>query len=257
MERSSSLTVLSAVVCLLLSFRVTDSHIVRPPENHAELVGSTIVLICEVHAAPPAVRVMWGEYVTGPTISPISDNQFILAHPNANRYRIINNSTTTFHLEIMDLRIEDAGRYLCQDTLSGPPNMYRGEMELIVIESNPVCNTTAPSNNQVLEGQIYTIECRVNYNGMHPPQMTWTGPPPFDVAYPPPNPTTVWSGIQYTVDRSMDLRSFECLTNITTVPQTPDGVASNTPTWSYLHRAPQMFVNWGPKGMFVTPVQGE
>jgi len=130
-------------------------------------------------------------------------------------------------------------------------------MELIVIESNPICNTTAPPDNQVLEGQTYTIECRVNYVGAHSPRMTWTGPPPFAVADPPPNPTTVWSGIQYVVDRSMDLRSFECLTNITDVPVQPDGVAGNTPNWLYLHRAPQLFVYWGPKNMFVTEVKDE
>jgi len=221
------------------------------------MMGGTVVLICEVHAAPPLTRVMWGEYVTSSIVSPISDNEFILAHPNSNRYRIIHNTTTAFYLEIRDLRLEDGGRYVCQDTLSGPPQLYRGEMELIVLETNPVCNSTAPPDNQVLEGQMYTIECRVNYQGQHPPKMTWTGPPPFDVATPPPTPTTVWSGIQYVVDRSMDLRSYECNTSITDVPNQPEGVAGNTPTWSYLHRGPQIFVYWGPKNLFATPVQAE
>jgi len=200
---------------------------------------------------------MWGEYITNPGGSIISDNEFILAHPNANRYRIIRETPTIFHLEISDVRLDDGGKYLCQDTIAGPPELFRGEAELIVLESTPVCNTTAPPNNQVIEGQVYTIECRVNFNGVHAPQMSWTGPPPFDVAYPPPNPTTVWSGIQYIVNRTMDLRSFECLTNITNVPPTPDGVADNTPTWSYLHRAPQMFVYWGPKNLYAEPVKSE
>lgn len=225
------------------------------PINVAVYEGEAVILRCEAHAPPPAVRVMWGEFVTSVFGSIISDNEFILSHPNAGRYRIVHNTTRSFHLEINPVRLEDGGRYICQNTLGAPPDAYRGEMQLIVIESEPVCNTTAPPNNNVLEGQTYTIECRINYWGLHPPKMHWTGPPPFQVATPPPNPTTVASGVQYTVDRSMDLRAFECMTNITEVPPQADGVADNTPTFNHLFRAPQIFVFWGPKNTFATPLQ--
>jgi len=177
------------------------------------------------------------------------------SHIFNNNYRIIHNTTSSYHLEISNIRYEDAGRYLCRDTFSGPPFRYEGEMELIVVDQSPICDTTAPPGNQVLEGQTYTIECRLFYSGLYPPLMTWSGPPPFEVANPPPTPGMIWSGVQYTVNRTMDLRAFECLTNISHVPQQPDGTADNTPTWSHLYRAQQMFVYWGPKNTFASPIQ--
>lgn len=243
------------ICCLLVTLQLAASIIETPPVNDLAIVGQTIVLICEVHNGPPATRVMWGEYITNPGGSIISDDEFILAHPNADRYRIIRNSSNAYHLEIRDVRNTDAGRYLCQDTFSSPPNPFRGEAELIVIEGPPVCNTTAPPDNQVVDGQTHTIECRINYAGLHPPRMTWSGPPPFLVGYPPPTPTSVWSGVQYTVSQSMDLQAFECLTNITDVPSQPDGMADNTPDWSHLFRAPQMLVSWGPRNLTVDPIK--
>jgi hypothetical protein len=47
------------------------------------------------------------------------------------------------------------------------------------------------------------------------------------------------------------------LTNFTSVGQLPAGVASNVPTFSYLYRAPQIFVFWGPKNLYATPIKPE
>jgi hypothetical protein len=61
--------------------------------------------------------------------------------------------------------------------------------------------------------------------------------------------------VEYTVNRSMDTRAFQCLTNFTSLGELPDDVADNVPTWSYLYRAPQIFVFWGPKNMYVEPMR--
>jgi len=213
------------------------------------------VLTCEVAQAPPNSRVMWGEFITNSGGSIISDNEFILSHPNGDRYRIIHTTATEYHLEIRDVRLSDGGTYVCQNTLAGPPDKYRGEAELVVLASDPNCTNTAPPNGNVLEGQSYTIECLVYYQGGYTPKMTWSGPPPFQLGESPPNPTTVWSGVAYTVLRTMDTRAFQCVTNFTDAGELPDDVASNVPDYEHLYRAPQMFVFWGPKNAYVEPIK--
>jgi hypothetical protein len=196
---------------------------------------------------------MWGEFITNSGGSIISDNLQILAHPNSDRYSIVHPSELEFHLEIRDIRLSDGGTYVCQDTLATPPN-HKGEADLIVLGSNPNCTNTAPSDGNVLEGQSYTIECTVNYQGGYAPTMTWTGPAPFSTGG-STTPTSVWAGVAYVVNRTMDTRSFECLTNFTSLPALPPNVASNVPSYSNLYRAPQIFVFWGPKNLYAEPIK--
>jgi len=222
----------------------------RPPQNIAGYVGETVTFICESAIAPPDARIMWGEYITSQTGNIISDNEDVLDHPNKDRYRIVHSSDTEFHLEIRDIRITDGGRYVCHNTLQAND---KGEAQLIVLAAPPNCTNTSPLDGNVLEGQNYTIECIISYQGGFQPTMYWTGPPPFVTGNSPPNPTTVWSGVAYTVGRSMDTRAFECLTNFTTVPEGIPDTATNVPTWNHRYRAPQIFVFWGPKNMIATP----
>jgi hypothetical protein len=55
----------------------------------------------------------------------------------------------------------------------------------------------------------------------------------------------------------MDTRAFECLTNFTDIGNVPADVANNTPTWQHLYRAPQIFVFWGPKNLYIVPIKAE
>ena len=103
------------------------------PRNVAVTAGETVVLRCVVDRPPPATRVMWVEYASQALGSAISDNDVVLAHPNRDRYRIVDETSTAFHLEIRDVQLNDGGQYGCMDLLDGPPNTYRGQAELIVI----------------------------------------------------------------------------------------------------------------------------
>lgn len=226
------------------------------PENVAALVGETVVLSCESVDAPPLSRIIWAEYITSPFGSIISDNELIQNHPNRDRYSILQATDTSFYLEIRNLQITDGGTYSCQDSLGALPEDNIGEAELIVIASNPNCTNTLPADGNVIEGNSHTLECVVYFQGGFGPNMTWSGPAPF-ITGGASNVDNVWSGLQFIVDRSMDTRAFSCLTYFATRPEPPTGVAGNVPEWSFLFRAHQMFVYWGPKNMYVTPIQPE
>jgi hypothetical protein len=229
--------------------------IVEAPINYAVYPGETVTFRCSVAQAPPSSRVMWAELISSQGGSTISDNENLLAHPNRDRYYIVHNTPTEFHLQITDVRLEDGGQYVCQDSLAGPPDVFRGFASLIVIASPPNCTNTSPPNGNVIEGQEFTIECSTWYQGTYPPTKRWSGPDPFEVYYAPPSPTTVWAGIRYTVNRGMDIQFYECLTNFTDLGELPADTARNPPSWEYLYRAPQMFVSWGPMNMSATPIK--
>jgi len=151
--------------------------------------------------------------------------------------------------------LTDGGRYACQNTLGGPPTKYRGQAELIVLADNANCTNTSPNDGRVHEGQSFTIECVVNYQGGFAPRMTWSGPPPYNEGHSPDNPSFVWSGVAYTVNRTMDTRAFQCLTDFPELGEMPDDSATNVPDYTYLYRANQIFVFWGPMNTFASPIK--
>jgi len=228
--------------------------IILAPQNTAALVGDTIVLTCEVDPPPPNARVTWQEHITFEQGSTISENEQVLAHPNRDRYSIIHATPNQFHLQIRDLRLSDGGRYACTDTLAAQPDLRRGEAQLIVLEQETNCTSTAPSDGIVVEKQNHTIECVVNFQGAFSPLMTWTGPGDFLVAG-SVNPPSVWSGVAYTVNRDMANKRFECETNFTAPPFQPEGIADNAPIFSHIYRAPTIFVYWGPAGTYADPLR--
>jgi len=225
------------------------------PLNNVAIVGETAVLVCEAALAPPSSRILWGEFISNSAASIISDNEFLLAHPNRDRYRIIHETLTQFHLEISNVTLADGGTYVCQNTLASPPQVYRGEAQLIVLASDPNCTTTSPNDGNMLEGNNHTHECTINFQGGFTPRMTWTGPPPYQEAHSPPNPSSVWSGISLTVDRSMDMQFFQCVTNFTDLGQLPEDSATNVPTYTHTYRSPTMFVYWGTKNLYAIPIK--
>jgi len=84
--------------------------------------------------------------------------------------------------------------------------------------------------------------------------MTWTGPPPFIVGS-STNPPVVWSGIAYTVLRSMAEYRFEVKTNFTSPGPQPEGIAENAPTYSHTFEAPILTVYWGPTKTYAIPIK--
>jgi len=186
----------------------------------------------------------------------ISDNEFLLpSHPNSARYTIVHNSPTEFFLEIRDVTLADGGSYVCLNGNSGPPEVFSGQAELIVLDTErPNCTTQVQDTGVVQEGQNYTTTCWIVYRGGFSPTMTWTGPEPYREAT-VVTPTDIFSGVAYTIDRGMDTRAFRCVTNFTEPAGVPEGVASNAPTYNYIHQFGQMFVYWGPKNMYAVPMR--
>jgi hypothetical protein len=229
-----------------------------PPLNEYGMVGSTVHLICVATIAPPVSRILWYEFASTGTGQVISDNNQILpSHPNAARYRIVQvGGPTEFFLEINDLRLTDGGAYACADIQSGPPEVYSGQAELIVLQSNPNCTTVLPSDGVVLEGQNYTSSCQMYYRGGLTPKMTWSGPEPFAVGE-ISTPVEIFSGILWTVDRAMDARGHQMFTNFTVPVALPPGLAGNAPDYEHLTVFQQMFVYWPPRNMFAVPQKPE
>jgi len=227
----------------------------QPPLNEHALVGQTVYLICVATVAPPISRILWYEFASTGSGQVVSDNGNILpSHPNAARYRIVQNEGTEFFLEISNVQMSDGGSYACADIQSGPPALYSGQAELIVLQSHPTCSTLLPSGGVVLEGQNYTSSCQLYYRGGMTPKVTWTGPEPFivgDII----TPSEVFSGILFTIDRGMDSRAHMATTNFTALTNLPPGLAGNAPNYVFEHLYDQMFVYWPPRNMFAVPMK--
>lgn len=224
------------------------------PLNVADYVGSTVTLTCS-STNSAGYQMVWTEFASTPGGAVISDNDAVVpGHPNAARYQIVHNTAFQFDLVISDVVLSDGGTYLCEDQNAVPPEKTRAQAEFIVFEGAPNCTTTVGLTGVVLENQLHTMECAVNFQGNVPPTMTWTGPDPFEVVS-VDGDTSLWSGISFVVSRSMNGGTYECLTNFTaeSFAQPPPDGATNPPSFSYLYTFPQLFVSWGPKDMYIAP----
>jgi len=229
----------------------------QPPLNEYALVGQTVYLICVATIAPPTARILWYEFVSTGTGQVVSDNGLVLpSHPNAARYRIVQNEPTEFFLEITNVQLSDGGSYACADIQSGPPQVYSGQAELVVLQSHPSYTTILPGGGVVLEGQNFTSNVQLYYRGGLPPTVTWTGPGTWllaDIT----TPDEVFSGILFTIDRSVDGRGHLVTTNFTAPATVPPGLAGNAPNYEDIFQFGQMFVYWGPKNTFAVPMKPE
>jgi len=226
------------------------------PQNTAVLAGDTVILECEVQDPPPDSRILWAEYITFAQGSTISDNEFLLSHPNRLRYAIIHDSPTMFHLQISNVQMTDGGAYMCSNSMSGDPDVWRGEVQLVVLDAPTNCTGTSPTNGIVIEGHTHTIECVVNYQGAFAPTMYWSGPDPY-IFSGTTLPTTVWSGLLYTVQRSMNGGAFQLKTNFTTIGSVPEYAATNVPTFTQMFSMEPLTVFWGPMNTYADPIKSE
>jgi hypothetical protein len=226
-----------------------------PPLNEYAILGSTVVLVCEVNVLPPVSRVSWFEYVTTGIGQMISDNDNVLpSHPNFPRYRLVKATAYHYYLEISDVRYEDAGTYLCMNSQAGPPNSYRGTAELIVIAPNLACSTPIPANGIVADGQNFTAQCSLDYRGKFNPHIEWSGHPGIISAI-VVSETNVFSGIIFTVVRSMDGLAFRASVYFRLIPPQAPDVADNTPTYSNQYTTQTLLVHWGPSSVTATPIK--
>lgn len=225
----------------------------QPPLNEHAYLGSTVHLLCVATVAPPVSRILWYEFASTGSGQVISDNgQILPSHPNAPRYRIVQAAPTEFILEISNVGLADGGSYACADIQSAPPEIYSGQAELIVLQSDPLCSTLVGDAGVVLEGQNYTSNCQLYYRGAMVPKMTWEGPDPYivgDII----TAAEVFSGVLFTVHRGMDTRAFRMTANFTTPTNVPPGLAGNAPGYEFIQQFGQMFVYWGPRNMSIEP----
>lgn len=221
------------------------------PDNDAVLVGSTVVLRCSTQSA--TARIMWHEFASSSGGMVVSDGKNIIqSHPNAGRYSIIGDALD-YYLQITNVQVSDGGTYLCQDITAGPPDVFRGYAELVVLGSDPVCQDFVTVTGVVIEGNSYSSECEVPYKGNLPPVMQWEGPGNF-ITNGTTTPTAVWSWKRFDADRTLEGGSYNCHTNFGPVFAEP-GHANNTPTYTHTYQGPTILVRWGPQNLEVTPIK--
>jgi hypothetical protein len=183
----------------------------------------------------------------------VSDGKNIIqSHPNSGRYSIVGDEMD-YHLEIRNVTVADGGTYLCQDINSGPPSVFRGYAELVVLASDPECQDFVTVTGVVIEGNSYSSECEVHYKGNLKPVMKWEGPGNF-VTNGSTTEEFVWSWKRFTADRALEGGSYNCHTNFGEVISEP-GHANNTPTYENTYQGPTILVRWGPQNLEVTPIK--
>lgn len=227
----------------------------RLPENVAVVENTEVTLNCAVFDHEELHAIQWWEYVYGPLAQPISENILVGQHPERERYTIIHGDDAEYSLRISPVVMADGGLYECRDSRGNPANKQRHQIMLTVVAVRPNCTTTLPATGVVLEHQYHVNECSLSYKGILIPNITWSGIGPFQQAY-VATPTSVWSGMEYSVTRNMDVRSHISDTFFSGyfLP-VPNDMAENVPTYSYSHRERQMFVYWGPTDIQVHPTK--
>jgi len=255
---------LGAVLCSLLvlfspafvSAIPTQFGLEFGPDNVAVVAGDTTTLNCVTDGVANS-NIRWFEYATNPTGVLISDGETLLpSHPNFARYELVVSDSRTIALKINNINVNDAGYYQCQDSNAAPPSFTRFGSQLVVLEGLPNCTRSYPADGFTVEGQYHTAECIVGYRAAPgiAPLLTWSGPEPFEQATITTN-TTVWAGMQFTVDRSFAAQNWICKTNFTTAGFGGPDSASNAPSYERLDPTNQIFVYWPPTNLKATPIQ--
>jgi len=244
---------IAVFIFTLLGGYLVKAAIVQLPDNEAALVNSTVTFKCTAHAAAPNSRIMWFEFVSHPEGAIISDGRHVLSHPNRARYQLTGEDNE-FNLQISDVTLKDAGRYICQDTLAAPPATFRAEATLGVLKDDPTCATTIPFNGALLEGSNYSSECSVEFGNGIAPRMLWSGPGPFVVQY-FENSTSVRSTINFTAHRGMETLQFISSTRFMFLDDPPPYHANNTPAYRHTYKSPAMVVYRAPTNVSITPVK--
>jgi hypothetical protein len=235
---------------------VTRADVSVGPQNVAVVAGNQVILSC-TSSLTENERIQFIEYVTNPAGSVISDGTTLLpGHDNYFRYGLVADAIAgTYELTIRDTVLADGGKYACRDINSLPFATY-GYADVVIIEATPNCTTTLPSNRIVTVDDYYTAECTVRFwasSGISP-TLTWTGPGEFTTAVLGQN-GSAWSGAAFYVSTAMDGSAFQCKTNFTSTGFGGADTANNVPTWQHTYSTGLLFVQYGPKDVYYTPVQ--
>jgi len=88
-------------------------------------------------------------------------------------------------------------------------------------------------NAVVMNGEIHTIRCTVEFRGAYAPTISWTVPAGMCVIGGKTD-TNVWSSVTFTVDDSLNGYTFESTTHFTTIGgDVPSDLATNIPAYRY------------------------
>jgi hypothetical protein len=240
--------------CLISASR---GDVFQGPQNDATLAGNDITLTCQ-STTTGLETIQFREYQTNPAGAIISSGQTLLpGHPNYFRYELTADvNGGSYSLLIRGVVLEDGGRYSCSDA-NALPNPSIQYADLVVLETQPNCTTTLPTNRIINVGDYYTAECIINFRTTFgiAPYMLWSGFGNFAQATVNTN-TSTWAGVAFNVERVMDGRAFVCRTNFTQsgFGSTPD-TATNIPTVQYTFNTGLLFVQYGPTNVTYAPIQ--
>lgn len=239
---------------LALIFGLCRGDLTVTPLNTVAYQGADAVVLTCSAAAAPAARIMWTEFSSDSMGRVISDGRTILAsHPNSARYSILGEGLQ-YDLQISNVSLADGGQYLCQDINGAFPAVFRGTAELIVLESDPVCEEFFTVSGSVVEGRYYTQECEVTYKGGIAPNMTWTGPGIYDLSESVTD-TQVWTMTAFTANRQLEGGRFQCVTRFILPPALPSDAATNVPDYQHTFTGITLVVNWPPTNMLAVPIK--
>jgi len=231
----------------------------RLPTNVAIEEGNTITFTCAAAGGGSGQHsVQWTEYASRPDGgSPISDNENIGSHPEAERYTILHRDPLEYSLQIRDIRISDGGFYECMEAQASVVEKRTHVASLTVVARLPNCTSTIRDSGTVIDLSHNTNDCILTYKGGIIPNMTWTGVGSFNQAQVATS-TEVWCGMAFNVSRDMDTRAHQALIHFTNYfHPVPVNIADNVPVYTNVYQSRQMFVYWGPTNMAITPVKAE
>ena len=107
----------------------------RLPQNLAALAGDDVTITCWAANSSIHARVQWSEYayLTDGYPNLISDNEYVLGHPQAARYSIVHDEPNQYDLRIKNITLADGGKYSCREVLAVSNEITHIDAELVVI----------------------------------------------------------------------------------------------------------------------------
>lgn len=234
----------------------TGLDLAHLPINQAVYAGTNVTFTCWADNTTEIPRIQWTEYASSANGALISDGDFISpSHPYGNRFTLVRTNEFQYDLILDSAVLADGGVYSCADANAPISQKQRHAGQLIVIDAVQNCTTPIPTDGVTLEGDYYTIECTTRYQGMISPNMQWTGPPPFGQAQ-SDSGTTVWNGLSFYADRTMNQQFFTSQVNFTDyfLP-VPVDTADNIPDFEEFYDSVRLNVYWPPKNMYAEPIK--
>jgi len=136
------------------------------PVNTAAIVGKPVTLKCRRRSQ----NINWMFVPLGSnTVMPVAE-KCRADNRHVDRYDV-DTSFQSCNLEIESVTLDMAGTYSCMDRSQ---RSTTSSAELIVLESKPLCKSSAEGEKTLAADSEVHISCSVRYSGSLPPVMEWT-----------------------------------------------------------------------------------